>query len=63
MTNFQVYLQWARYVSLKVPGRLEAALAEHKNILEAFRKKDGVLAEKAVMEHVDNSRKNLEKIK
>ncbi|MGI5997742.1 MAG: GntR family transcriptional regulator [Lutispora sp.] len=63
LTNFQVYLQWARYVSLKVPGRLEAALAEHKNILEAFRKKDGVLAEKAVMEHVDNSRKNLEKIK
>jgi len=60
LSNFQVYIQWARYVSLKVPGRLEAALEEHKTILEAFRKKDGVLAEKAIMEHVDNSRKNLE---
>lgn len=63
LSNFQAYIQWARYVSLKVPGRMEAALAEHKTILEAFRKKDGVLAEKAIMEHVDNSRKNLEKIK
>lgn len=63
LSNFQAYIQWARYVSLKVPGRLEAALAEHKTILEAFRNKDGVLAEKAIMEHVDNSRKNLESIK
>ncbi|SHI39921.1 GntR family transcriptional regulator [Lutispora thermophila] len=61
LSNFQVYLQWARYASLKVHGRLQAALAEHKDILEALKQKDGVLAEKRIMEHVDNSRKNLEK--
>lgn len=63
LSNFQAYLQWARYASLKTPGRLQAALAEHKAILEAFRQKDGALAEKAIMEHVDNSRRNLEKNK
>lgn len=63
LSNFQAYLQWARYASLKSPGRLRAALAEHKAILEAFRQKDGALAEKAIMEHVENSRRNLEKNK
>lgn len=59
LSNFQVYIQWARYASLKVPGRMEAALAEHKGILEAFRQKDRLLAEKLIMEHVANSSKNI----
>jgi len=63
LKNLQVYIQWARHASLKVPGRLQAALGEHKAILEAFKNKDGALAEKLIMEHVSNSRKNLEKMK
>ncbi|HHY78113.1 MAG TPA: GntR family transcriptional regulator [Clostridiales bacterium] len=63
LKNLQVYIQWARHSSLKVPGRLQAALEEHKAILEAFKNRDGALAEKLIMEHVNNSRKNLEKTK
>lgn len=59
LSNFQAYIQWARYASLKVPGRMEAALMEHKGIVEAFRQKDGILAERLIMEHVANSSKNL----
>lgn len=59
LSNFQAYIQWARYASLKVPGRMEAALVEHKGILEAFRQKDRLLTEKLIMEHVANSSKNI----
>lgn len=62
LSNFQAYIQWARYASLKVEGRMEAALIEHKAIVEAFNKKDGFLAEKLIMEHVANSKNNLETI-
>lgn len=59
LINFQAYIQWARHASLKVPGRMEAALMEHKAIVDAFRQKDGTMAEKLIMEHVANSSKNL----
>ncbi|MDD2481626.1 MAG: GntR family transcriptional regulator [Lutispora sp.] len=59
LINFQAYLQWTRHASLEVPGRLDAALMEHKAIVEAFRQKDGTMAEKLIMEHVSNSSKNL----
>jgi DNA-binding GntR family transcriptional regulator len=63
LINFQAYIQWARHASIKIEGRAQAALKEHKAIVEAFRKKDESLAERLIMEHVGNSIKNLEHVK
>ena len=63
LINFQAYIQWARYASIKIEGRAQVALREHKSIVEAFRKKDEFLAERLIMEHVGNSIKNLEHVK
>lgn len=63
LVNFQAYIQWARHASIKVEGRAEVALKEHKAIVEAFCQRDEKAAEKHIMEHVGNSIKNLETIK
>ncbi|AEG61679.1 GntR family transcriptional regulator [Desulforamulus ruminis] len=39
------------------PGRLEEATREHRQLLEAIKRKDGVLAERVAREHIDNSRR------
>ena len=62
LINFQAYIQWARHASISVEGRAEAALKEHKKIVEAFHKKDKVEAERLIMEHISNSIKNLESV-
>lgn len=63
LSNFQVYIQWARHASIKVEGRAQAALQEHKAIVEAFHQRDEKSAEMLIMEHIGNSIKNLESIK
>ena len=63
LMNFQVYIRWARNASIKMEGRAEEALKEHKAIVEAFEKRDVHLAEQSVMGHVGNSIKNLRYIK
>ena len=63
LINFQVYIQWARHTSIKVEGRAQAALQEHKAIVEAFHKRDEKSAEVLIMEHIGNSIKNLESIR
>lgn len=59
LTDFQYYVQWARYNSLKSPGRSQEALKEHRKIVEAFINRDYEKAEKMVTEHIVNSSRNL----
>lgn len=59
LTDFQYYVQWARYESLKSPGRPQKALKEHKEIVDAFFRRDGEEAERLVTEHIINSSANL----
>ena len=44
-----------RYISIKLPGRLDAIVREHKAIIDALRKKDALLAEKIIKGHYENT--------
>jgi DNA-binding GntR family transcriptional regulator len=44
-----------RYISIKLPGRLDAIVSEHKAIIDALRKKDALLAEKIIKGHYENT--------
>ena len=44
-----------RYISVKIPGRLDAIVSEHKAIIDALRKKDALLAEKIIKGHYENT--------
>ena len=44
-----------RYISVKLPGRLDAIVSEHKAIIDALRKKDALLAEKIIKGHYENT--------
>lgn len=59
LKDFQFYVKWARHESLSSPGRMEEALKEHLNILQAIKSRDGEEAEKYLTIHVENSSKNL----
>lgn len=59
LKDFQFYVKWARHESLSSPGRMEEALKEHLDILQAIRNRDGEGAEKYLTIHVENSSKNL----
>lgn len=52
-------IQHARMGSLKVPHRAQKALEEHKEILEAFIKKDSIWAERLMVEHISHASLNL----
>ena len=45
-----------RAVSFRYPERIKESLAEHLKIIEAFRAKDAVLAEKLTREHFQHTR-------
>lgn len=59
LTNFHNYIKRARDISINVEGRAEKSVAEHRAILEAIRRKDAVLAEKLMSEHIVNAENNL----
>lgn len=59
LKDFQFYVKWARHESLSTPGRMEEALKEHFDILQALKNRDGDGAEKYLTIHVENSSKNL----
>lgn len=63
LKDFQVYAKLARYDSLKCSGRMEESLKEHGEILDAIKKKDYKLAEKYLINHVENSSKNILTVK
>ncbi len=62
LSDFQYYVQAIRLASLKSPGRAKESLREHKLIVQAFKDKDIDGGEKALMEHIRNSKKNVTKL-
>lgn len=59
LSSLQEHVQRARTASLRVPGRAEKALQEHRAILDAFQRRDVEAAEHLITEHIKNSRDNL----
>ncbi len=59
LSTLQEQVQRARTASLKVPGRAEKALEEHRAILGAFTRKDVEAAAELITAHIKNSRYNL----
>ncbi len=62
LSDFQYYIEKVRLASLKSPGRARQSLDEHKSIVEAFKSKDIERGENALVEHIRNSRLNVEKM-
>lgn len=59
LSNFHLYVQRARNVSLSSPERAREALEEHKAIFMAIAAKDPEKAEKLTTEHIRNASMNL----
>jgi GntR family transcriptional regulator, rspAB operon transcriptional repressor len=47
-----------RLLSPKAPGRLEATLQEHRNILDCIKRHDGQAAQQAMIQHLRAAREN-----
>lgn len=62
LKDFQYYMKQSRKKSLQIEGRMEDALREHKEILDAFLERNKEKAEKALTMHVNNSKKNAEQL-
>ncbi|WP_053955379.1 GntR family transcriptional regulator [Inediibacterium massiliense] len=60
LKDFQYYMKQTRRRSLQVEGRMKISLQEHKAILDAFLNKDKEGAQKALANHIANSKKNVE---
>lgn len=48
-----------RVRSLSIPGRLKYSLKEHRDIVEALKKKDSEQADKLSQKHIENVLKNI----
>ncbi len=59
LSSFHNYIKRARDISVKVEGRAEKSVAEHRAILEAIRSGNGALAEQLTAEHIANAKENL----
>lgn len=59
LSNFHHFIQKARELSIKKPGRAKPSVHEHRLILEALEKHDADLAEKLTFEHIRNAKNNL----
>jgi DNA-binding GntR family transcriptional regulator len=62
LSDFQFYIENIRLASLKSPGRAKQSLEEHKAIVDAFKKGDLEQGEKALVQHIRNSRHNIKKM-
>ncbi len=62
LSDFQQFIKSTRKRSLTAHGRPAAALEEHHRVLEAFLKRDVEEAVAALMNHIENSRKNASKM-
>ncbi|WIF95896.1 GntR family transcriptional regulator [Caminicella sporogenes] len=60
LKDFQFFMKTTRYKSLRTEGRMESALEEHREILNAFINRDVGQAVKAILKHVNNSKRNAE---
>ncbi|MEW9121993.1 MAG: GntR family transcriptional regulator [Thermotaleaceae bacterium] len=62
LRDFQYYMKKIRRKSLQVEGRMDEALKEHKEILEAFIARDGKKAQETLSAHVNNAKTNVERL-
>ncbi len=62
LKDFQIFIKSTRNKSLRSEGRLEEALKEHRDIIDAIEKKDVEKAKMAVNHHVDCSKRNVQKL-
>lgn len=59
LSDFHKYVKMARTISVGSKERAEKSIEEHKEILEAIRKRDAVLAERLSNQHVMHVMENL----
>jgi DNA-binding GntR family transcriptional regulator len=59
LSNFHHYIQKARELSIKKPGRALNSVKEHRAILEAIESHDTLLAERLTNEHIYNAKSNM----
>lgn len=59
LSNFHHFIQKARELSLRKPGRAEPSVQEHRALLEALERHDSELAEKLSFNHICNAKNNL----
>ncbi|MGE5598300.1 MAG: GntR family transcriptional regulator [Bacteroidota bacterium] len=59
ISNLREQIQRFRKTSLSLPGRMRAALEEHKKIVEALSARDGALARRLAEEHIENAEQSL----
>ena len=62
LSDFQYYIENIRLASLKAPGRAMQSLIEHKAIVQAFKDRDIEKGERVLVEHIRNSRLNVERM-
>lgn len=62
LKDFQYYIKTTRNKSLRTPGRLESALEEHREILDAFIARDPQKARAVLENHIDVSKLNALKL-
>ncbi len=60
-TDLRKIMRLARHHQLTVPGRLQSSINEHERIMDAFRNKDGELADKLMQDHLLNQQQALKK--
>jgi DNA-binding GntR family transcriptional regulator len=61
LKDFQLFIKSTRERSLRMTGRLETALEEHRNLLEAIKKRDVTAAKEAAKAHVMHSMQSIDR--
>lgn len=59
LSDFHKYVKMARRISVGSKGRAEKSVEEHRQILEAIKRKDADMAEKLANRHIMNAMANL----
>lgn len=59
-TDLRRILRLARHAQLKRPGRLQQSLAEHRDLMDAFRARDPEMADQCMQQHLCSQWKALE---
>jgi len=62
LTELHHMIQWFQIQSFQVEGRAEKAVEEHRQILEALAARDGELAERLMVAHIERARENIMKL-
>jgi len=60
LSDFHLYVERGRKITLSMPNRALKSNKEHADIVEAIKKRDGQLAEALAHEHIINTIKNID---